>query len=80
MSSESGTKLACQSMFDALVRCLSDSHCVRTHPEPKKALKDCARPDAEGVSEPCKATHVAYWHCRMAQIDNRRRIKGPPKY
>jgi Cytochrome c oxidase assembly protein PET191 len=80
MSSDSGTKVACQAMFDALVRCLSDSKCVRIHPEPKLALKDCAHPDAEGVNESCKATRVAYWRCRMAQIDNRRRIRGPPKF
>jgi hypothetical protein len=53
-------KLACQGLFDDLVRCLSDSSCVINHPNRKAALSDCADPDANGVDDKCKITRAAY--------------------
>lgn len=70
---------ACQALFENLHRCLSDSACVQNHPDKTKALRDCAAADAKGVEESCKAIRVAYSQCRKAQIDPRRRIRGPPK-
>lgn len=71
---------ACQGLFDDLLRCLSDSPCVINHEDKQKALLECSHADAEGVSEACKVTRAAYTQCRRAQADNRRRIRGPPKY
>lgn len=74
------TKIACEALFQKMLRCLSDSTCVLHHPSKKTALQDCAGPAADGVDESCKAIQAAYAHCRRAQIDNRRRIRGVPSY
>lgn len=73
-------KLACEGIFNDMLRCLSDSTCVLEHPNRKTALQDCAGPAVDGVKESCKAIQAAYAQCRRAQIDNRRRIRGPPSF
>lgn len=59
---------SCIDQWNKLVRCLSDSKCVREHPDQTKAMKDCASPDAQGVSAACKALHSAYTSCRLGQV------------
>lgn len=71
---------SCKGLFQELLRCLSDSKCVREHPDRKTALRDCVQPHATGVGDSCKAIRVAYSQCRKAQIDMRRRIRGAPGY
>ncbi|KAK4537269.1 hypothetical protein CDCA_CDCA11G3294 [Cyanidium caldarium] len=69
---------SCRELFDCMLRCLSDSECVKHHPHPERALAECARHDAEGVSDACRGTISAYAACRRAQIDPARRIRGNP--
>ncbi|KAK4533751.1 hypothetical protein CCYA_CCYA19G4633 [Cyanidiococcus yangmingshanensis] len=69
---------SCRELFERMVRCLSDSECVRLHPDPTRALSECARRDSTGVSETCRGTVEAYAACRRAQIDPARRIMGNP--
>lgn len=71
---------SCKGLFQELLQCLSDSQCVKEHPDRKKALRDCVNPDAVGVEDSCKAIRVAYSQCRKAQIDMRRRIRGAPGF
>lgn len=71
---------SCTGLFDDMVRCLSDSPCVRRHPSPTDALRDCARADAADVDAACKAVVAAYAACRKSQLNMRRRIRGMPGY
>ncbi|OSX77559.1 hypothetical protein BU14_0144s0023 [Porphyra umbilicalis] len=71
---------SCTGLFDDMVRCLSDSPCVRQHPTPAEALRDCARAEADGVADTCKAVIAAYATCRKSQLNMRRRIRGMPGY
>ena len=73
-----GMSSSCRELFEEMVRCLSDSECVRSHPDPTRALSDCARRDAAGVPDTCRGTIEAYATCRRAQIDPARRIMGNP--
>ena len=59
---------SCQKEWNELLRCLSNSRCVREHPNPKAAMKDCAHPDAVGVTQACKNIHTAYTTCRLSQV------------
>lgn len=80
MADPEPAKYACQGVFDDMVRCLSDSPCVINHKNKDVALSECARANSVNVPELCRITVAAYAQCRRAQADNRRRIRGTPKY
>mmetsp|Transcript_2299 Transcript_2299/g.3960 ORF Transcript_2299/g.3960 Transcript_2299/m.3960 type:complete len:91 (+) Transcript_2299:1564-1836(+) len=53
----------CEHLFENFVQCLSDSECVRTHPDRKRALADCARSE-----EQCSTAAEAYSQCRRGLV------------
>lgn len=59
---------SCKGLFDELVRCLSNSECVKNHPDKKTALKDCAKSNGNDVSDYCKGVKDSYYKCRRAAV------------
>mmetsp|Transcript_1330 Transcript_1330/g.2071 ORF Transcript_1330/g.2071 Transcript_1330/m.2071 type:complete len:84 (-) Transcript_1330:652-903(-) len=70
----------CSLVLQDVVQCLSDSDCVKNHPNRKTALKDCAASGKGDVPSRCFELMDLYNQCWTTNVDPRRRIRGPPNF
>ena len=69
---------SCKGLLDELVRCLSESDCVRKQ---GKTHAECAAVnDTRSVPARCLGIRATYAKCKLGQLDMRTRIRGNKGY
>ncbi|KAJ7527292.1 hypothetical protein O6H91_16G047100 [Diphasiastrum complanatum] len=68
---------SCKGLAMELVKCLSESHCIKVE---KKSYKECAGQKSPSVPEKCVGLRETYYMCKHNQVDMTARIRGNKGY
>nr|ABR17270.1 unknown [Picea sitchensis] len=68
---------SCKGLAMELVKCLSDSSCVK---EEKRSYRDCAGEKGPSIPSECAGLRETYFNCKRGQLDMRTRIRGNKGY
>jgi len=58
----------CNGLYKTWLQCLSDSECVRNHPDQSRALYECSQPDSQGVLKICRTFQTSFATCRRDTV------------
>ncbi|KAI3512746.1 hypothetical protein L1887_20065 [Cichorium endivia] len=68
---------SCKGLAMELVKCLSESDCVKVENRP---FRECAKEKAPLISSECVGLRETYFNCKRGQVDMRARIRGNKGY
>ncbi|GLJ22480.1 hypothetical protein SUGI_0423250 [Cryptomeria japonica] len=68
---------SCKGLAAELVKCLSDSPCVK---EEKRSYRECAGEKDPAIPSECVGLRETYFNCKRGQVDMRTRIRGNKGY
>ena len=71
---------SCSGLLQELVRCLSESDCIKVE---KKSYSECVARGGDGddgVPKKCLGLRATYAKCKLGQLDMRTRIRGNKGY
>ncbi|CAN6198573.1 unnamed protein product, partial [Urochloa humidicola] len=76
---ERGEEMAksCKGLAMELVKCLSESECVKVQ---KRPYKECAGEKVPNITSECVGLRETYFNCKRGQVDMRARIRGNKGY
>ncbi|CAN6167683.1 unnamed protein product, partial [Urochloa humidicola] len=74
-----GSEMAksCKGLAMGLVKCLSETDCVKVQ---KMPYKDCAGEKVPNITSECVGLRETYFNCKRGQVDMRARIRGNKGY
>nr|KAJ0227790.1 hypothetical protein LSAT_V11C100013130 [Lactuca sativa] len=64
---------SCKGLAMELVKCLSESDCVKVENRP---FRECAKEKSPVISSECVGLRETYFNCKRGQVDMRARIRG----
>ncbi|KAG2242209.1 hypothetical protein Bca52824_095948 [Brassica carinata] len=64
---------SCKGLAEELVKCLSESMCVK---DEKRSIRDCAGEKSPCIPSECVGLRETYFNCKRGQVDMRARIRG----
>ncbi|RAL41436.1 hypothetical protein DM860_010230 [Cuscuta australis] len=68
---------SCKGLAMELVKCLSESDCVKGQNRP---YRECAKETSPCISSECVGLRETYFNCKRGQVDMRARIRGNKGY
>ncbi|KAL7099511.1 hypothetical protein ACP275_09G088500 [Erythranthe tilingii] len=68
---------SCKGLATELVKCLSESDCVKVENRP---YRECAKEKSPQISSECVGLRETYFNCKRGQVDMRARIRGNKGY
>ncbi|KAH0866443.1 hypothetical protein HID58_083654, partial [Brassica napus] len=68
---------SCKGLAEELVKCLSESMCVK---DEKRSIRDCAGEKSPCIPSECVGLRETYFNCKRGQVDMRARIRGNKGY
>ncbi|KAJ6717387.1 CYTOCHROME C OXIDASE ASSEMBLY FACTOR 5 [Salix purpurea] len=68
---------SCKGLALELVKCLSESNCVKIENRP---YKECAGEKSPAIPSECVGLRETYFNCKRGQVDMRARIRGNKGY
>ncbi|KAG9453567.1 hypothetical protein H6P81_006471 [Aristolochia fimbriata] len=77
LSSEEVMAKSCKGLAMELVKCLSESDCVKVD---KRSYRECAGETSPAISPECVGLRETYFNCKRGQVDMRARIRGNKGY
>ncbi|NP_001315565.1 uncharacterized protein LOC100277178 [Zea mays] len=66
---------SCKGLAMELVKCLSETDCVK-----KRPYKECAGEKVPNITSECVGLRETYFNCKRGQVDMRARIRGNKGY
>ncbi|CAN6198578.1 unnamed protein product, partial [Urochloa humidicola] len=74
-----GSEMAksCKGLAMELVKCLSETDCVKVQ---KMPCKECAGEKVPNITSECVGLRETYFNCKRGQVDMRARIRGNKGY
>ncbi|KAG8057442.1 hypothetical protein GUJ93_ZPchr0002g24427 [Zizania palustris] len=68
---------SCKGLAMELVKCLSETDCVKVQ---KRPHKECAGEKVPNITSECVGLRETYFNCKRGQVDMRARIRGNKGY
>ncbi|XP_027344106.1 mitochondrial protein pet191 homolog [Abrus precatorius] len=68
---------SCKGLAMELVKCLSESDCVKVE---KRSYRECAGEKTPSIPSECVGLRETYFNCKRGQVDMRARIRGNKGY
>ncbi|XAR50425.1 hypothetical protein NMG60_11004748 [Bertholletia excelsa] len=68
---------SCHGLAMELVKCLSESDCVKVEGRP---IKECAKEKSPCIPSECVGLRETLFNCKRGQVDMRARIRGNKGY
>ncbi|CAN6167682.1 unnamed protein product, partial [Urochloa humidicola] len=68
---------SCKGLAMELVKCLSETDCVKVQ---KRPYKECAGEKVPNITSECVGLRETYFNCKRGQVDMRARIRGNKGY
>ncbi|XP_008812861.3 cytochrome c oxidase assembly factor 5 [Phoenix dactylifera] len=68
---------SCKGLAMELVKCLSESDCVKVE---KRPYRECAGEKVPSIPSECVGLRETYFNCKRGQVDMRARIRGNKGY